>query len=186
MGTNYYFKTSNRDLVHKHFAKRLEVTSWEEYYDQEYELFDVPDFHYMIHLNKLSCGWKPLFQNHKAFKTFAELEKFYKAHKNDLIIEDEYGEEYTWNKYKKEILDHGNQVKTPMKWVKVREEGYCERIVTKECSPEEADLYSPFDHIEYTETYEKFRGIDSSDWGIQERYHRDPDYNIDWTEGDFR
>ena len=83
MGTNYYFKTTNRDLVHTYFAKRFDYSDYEEYYDEEYKLLDVPDFHYVIHLNKLSYGWKPLFQIHKCFQTWDELKQFYHDHDNE-------------------------------------------------------------------------------------------------------
>jgi len=62
MGTNYYFMSRNKEL---------------------------------IHLNKLSCGWRPLFQKHRAFDSFRELEAFYREHQADLEIYDEYGRQYS-------------------------------------------------------------------------------------------
>ena len=44
--------------------------------DEEYEIVDEPYLGYQVHLNKLSCGWRPLFQRHKNIKTFKELEDF--------------------------------------------------------------------------------------------------------------
>ena len=55
MGTNYYFMSRNKEL---------------------------------IHLNKLSCGWRPLFQKHRAFDSFRKLEAFYREHQADLEIYD--------------------------------------------------------------------------------------------------
>ena len=104
MGTNYYMITKNKDLVR-------------QYFDNEYELTDVPDFHYEIHLNKLSCGWKPLFQNHKAFRTFKELEKFCFEHKDDLSFKDEYGRSYSFEEYKKDMVEHSERTPEPVKWV---------------------------------------------------------------------
>lgn len=180
MGTNYYFIAKNKDFVRK-------------YFDNEYEFCDEPDFHYEIHLNKLSCGWKPLFQIHKAFRTFAELEQFYDEHKKDIKIEDEYGDKYTWKQYKKEILDHASVIPTPVKWV-YEEDTLCGKpgqkyLMTKECEPEEAELWTPFDHIKYGQTqkaaaeYLELYNLYIGDWYL--KYSRDPDYNIDWTEGEF-
>ena len=107
MGTNYYFVTKSRRIAHKYFA---EVESWGTY-DEEYKLCDIPDFHYEIHLNKLSWGWRPLFQKHKAFQTFAQLEEFYLEHQKYLKIYDEYEQEYTWDKYKQKIIDHAIFIK---------------------------------------------------------------------------
>lgn len=44
--------------------------------DEEYEIVDEPYLGYQVHLNKLSCGWRPLFQMHKNIKIFKELEDF--------------------------------------------------------------------------------------------------------------
>ncbi len=82
MGTNYYLITKNSDIAHKYFANNDMYGTW----DEEYVLRDIPDFHYEIHLNKLSYGWRPLFQIHKVFRSFTELENFYKEHKSDLTI----------------------------------------------------------------------------------------------------
>ena len=180
MGTNYYMITKNKDLVHQYF----------DYC--EYELTDEPDFHYEIHLNKLSGGWKPLFQNHKAFRTFKELEKFYFEHKDDLSFKDEYNHSYSFEEYKQEVVEHSECTPEPVKWV-YEESKFTpgrKRLFTKDCNPEEADLWTPFDHIDYTRTKEEARDILAAcdvycGWEPEERYHRDPDYKFDWTEGEF-
>ena len=179
MGTNYYFLTKKKDLAKK-------------YFQDEYELIDEPDFYYEIHLNKLSCGWKPLFENHKAFDTFAGLEKFYYDHKDDLEIQDEYGTFYTFEDYKNEVIEHSQVEPTPVKWVYDDKDISTFGILlhTVDCEPEEADLWTPFDHIEYTQTEKETRdklGVYSS-WVTcvdENMYHNDPDYNFDWSEGRF-
>ena len=93
MGTNYYLFTGSKQLARKYFAEVSEYG----YVDAEYEIVDEPRLGYEIHLNKCSCGWRPLFQCHKAFKSFAELESFFKKHEKSLIIYDEYGEEFEWS-----------------------------------------------------------------------------------------
>lgn len=70
MGTNYYLFTGSKQLARKYFAEVSEYG----YVDAEYEIVDEPRLGYEIHLNKCSCGWRPLFQCHKVFKSFAEQE----------------------------------------------------------------------------------------------------------------
>lgn len=190
MGTNYYFITRSSKLAHEYFADGYDdYSTWGE----EYELHDIPEFYYEIHLNKLSWGWKPLFQNHKAFKQFRDLENFYKAHAEDLEIRDEYGDVYTWDEYKQEILNHAAVKPQPMKWVYKKEPsmfGGGKYLTTERCEPEEADLYIPFDHIQYGKTQVQARERLKAwnvyvDWDRIEDYHRDDLYFIDWVEGEF-
>lgn len=192
MGTNYYLMTSDKELAHKHFAVE---TDW-GVTDTEYEIVDSPFLGYEIHLNKLSWGWRPLFQRHKAFKTWKELEEFYKAHSEDLEIYDEYGTRLEFDKYKKIVFGHADREPEPVKWVydyesidlKLHPENARKRLHLEHCKPEEADLWIPFDHVKYFESEKaakkKFKAYsyyicDGFD------YWNDPDYPIDWTKGDF-
>ena len=192
MGTNYYLMTSNKELAHKHFAVE---TDW-GVTDTEYEIVDSPFLGYEIHLNKLSWGWRPLFQRHKAFKTWKELEEFYKAHWKGLEIYDEYGTRLEFDKYKKIVFGHADREPEPVKWVydyeslelKLHPENTRKRLHLEHCGPEEADLWIPFDHVKYFESEKaakkKFKAYsyyicDGFD------YWNDPDYPIDWTKGDF-
>ena len=72
MGTNFYLMSRNKKLIREHFAVETEY----DIKDIEYAIVDEPYLGYEIHLNKLSCGWHPLFQRHKTIKTFKELEEF--------------------------------------------------------------------------------------------------------------
>lgn len=193
MGTNYYLITKSKKIAHNHFAKKYEFC--DGYYDEEYELLDVPDFHYEIHLNKLSCGWKPLFQVHKAFQTWEQLDKFFHKYEKSLKIKDEYGDEFTWDEYQKEIMDHAKRTPEPMRWVYKEDEicGYPGKkyIMTETCEPEEADLWVPFDHFDYHDTYrearKKYKAWDTY-FNESDRLfysHRDPNGLIDWAIGDF-
>ena len=189
MGTNYYLITKSKRIAHKYFA---EVETWGTY-NEEYELCDVPDFHYEIHLNKLSAGWRPLFQKHKAFQTFKDLEEFFGKHQKYLKIRDEYYREFTWEEYKQEILDHSNAERRPVKWVYDEDKicGYPGKkyLQTIRCKPEEADLWTPFSHIEYGETEkvarERLKAWDAYVSETSMDYTMDPDYPIDWVSGDF-
>ena len=185
MGTNYYFVTKNKKLVR-------------EFFDGEYEIDDEPYFHYEIHLNKLSSGWKPLFQKHQTFKTFAELEAFFKKHSRSLKIRDEYMRFYTWDEYKEKVIDHSQYDPKPYKWVYDDKEvwmlttspGTKKTLHLETCDPEEAEIWTPFDHILMTETEQtaqkRFKAWDAYvSWMSPDRYSRDPDYNFDWTDGNF-
>lgn len=55
------------------------------------------------------------------------------------------------------------------------------------CCEEEAELYSPFNHIEYEKTLQQARqkfGVYEQEYG-DIKYWNDPDYLFDWTEGVF-
>ena len=193
MGTNYYMITKNKNLAHEYFAEKCDYGGkYPEYLNQEYELHDVPDFYYEIHLNKLSGGWKPLFQNHKAFRTFNELEKFCNEHMDDLTFEDEYGQEYSFEEYKKKVIEHSERTPEPVKWVYKEDSmfGGHKHLMTERCELDEADLWIPFDHIDYSRTEREAKDILCAydtyvSWMSEEKYHRDPDYKFDWVEGDF-
>ena len=194
MGTNFYLMTKDKNVAHQFADKAVyndgKVVEW---YNKEYEIYEEPDFHYSIHLNKLSYGWRPLFQKHKPFATFAELEKFYNDNCSPITwIEDEYGEHFSWNQYKKRILDHANQEPEPVKWI-YGEDVICgfkgrKYLQTVDCDPSEADLWTPFSHIEYGETeraaQRKYEAWDAY-VGWKEDYWEDPDQLIDWTVGEF-
>lgn len=183
MGTNYYMMTKNKKLAHSCF-------------EMEYEIVDEPDFGYQIHLNKLSWGWRPLFQRHNVFQTWDELEKFYYDHSDDLDICDEYGTYYSFLEYKQKIFDHASREPEPIKWVydfnpfdlKHNPELARKTLLTERCEPEEAELWIPINHVEYFETeraakrkYKAYSYYTFDDI----KYWNDPNYPIDWTEGDF-
>lgn len=191
MGTNYYMITKNKDIAHE-FAEKLEYGDTVEYIDGEYELCDEPDFHYEIHLNKLSCGWKPLFQIHRPFKSFVELEQFCDKYKDNIEFKDEYGDKMSFEEYKDTVIRHSEREPEPMKWV-YEENKICGKpgrkyLQTVSCEPKEADLWIPFDHILYGETErevrQRFQAWDTY-VGSRLMYWRDPDYEFDWVEGDF-
>lgn len=193
MGTNYYMIIKSPTIAHTFFATECDYGGkYPEYLEQEYELRDVPDFHYVVHLNKLSYGWRPLFQKHKAFSTFKELEQFYNDYKEFITIEDEYDEQLTFEEYKQEVVEHSEREPEPVKWVYKEDElcGYPGKkyLMTEDCEPEEADLWIPFDHTEYGETQrEARRKLEAWDAYVdwRQEYTRDPDYKFDWVEGEF-
>lgn len=82
MGTNYYFMSRSKELMQTCFAEKSERGVLGE----EYTIEDEPYLGYRCHLNKLSCGWRPLFQKHRAFDGFRKLEAFYREHQADLEL----------------------------------------------------------------------------------------------------
>ena len=192
MGTNFYLMTQSKELAHKHFAIE---NDW-GVSDTEYEIVDEPYLGYEIHLNKLSYGWRPLFQRHKAFKTWAELERFCNEYQSEIDIYDEYKKKLDFAEYKERIFDHAAREPEPVKWeydyesidLKYHPETARKHLHTVSCHPEEAELWIPFDHIEYFETEKAAKkkfGVYSYHIFDDFKYWNDPDYNIDWTEGDF-
>lgn len=192
MGTNYYLFTKNRDLVHKHFAVEHDwgVTS------EEYEIVEYPQLGYQIHVCKLSWGWLPLFQRHEAFKTWAEFEEFYRSYSNHLSLIDEYDHFMTFDDFKTRVFEHAARKPEPVKWeyccdpieVKYHPERAIRRLQTVRCEPDEAELWIPFNHVEYFETEkkakEKFKAYNHYIFD-DIKYWNDPDAPIDWTEGEF-
>ena len=190
MGTNYYLMTRNKQLAHKYFAVEHD---W-GVADEEYRIVDNPYLGYEIHLNKCSMGWRPLFQRHKEFKSWKELERFYLDHADGLEIYDEYGRQFSWDQYKKIIFDHAAREPEPMKWQygidpfdKFFSDNPKKRIFLDKCDPEEAEIWTPFNHIEYFKTERRARGKWCYEYYYEPalEYWNDPDYKIDWTEGDF-
>lgn len=97
MGTNFYFLSKDKNQVKKWFNS------------MEYELTDEPEWGYMIHLAKTSCGWLPLFQAHEKIKSVAEMREAYE--KTGFQIIDEYGSVYTWEEFKKRVLEFNGGIR---------------------------------------------------------------------------
>ena len=189
MGTNYYLFTNNKMLARKCFAEERVYG----YVEVEYDIVDESELGYKIHLNKCSYGWRPLFQCHKAFRSLSELERFFKRHENDLRLFDEYQREYLWDEYKQLIIDHAKQKPEPVRWVYGEEKLFNDgrkRLYTEKCSPEEAELWIPFNHLEYARTQKeaarKFHCYDGYLCNDEEFYsHGDEEYPVDWALGEF-
>lgn len=186
MGTNFYFMSKDKELVQNNFAIK---ESW-GIHSEEYEIVDEPYLGYEIHLNKLSIGWRPLFQRHKAFKTFKELEKFYFDNKDNLDIYDEYGDKYVWDEYFDRVYIHSLREREPRKWIYEIDNIFNDSrptLHTVSCDEKEAELFIPFDHVIYAKTekeaMKRYRLFNRFD--IEVKYWNDPDYFFDWTEGKF-
>ena len=179
MGTNYYLFTKKKKTMQDIFGE------W-----GDFGLTDNPEFGYERHIGKTSCGWKPLLQISNAFKTFKELKEIYLKH-DDLQIIDEYGCLYELDEFEDMLINHSIRDKIPLKWVEEENEFDPQRrmiLTTVECSEKEAELHVPIDHLEYFETEKKARikyHHYERDYFQDIKYWRDPDYNFDWTEGEF-
>jgi len=169
MGTNFYFFIKDRNLS-KLFEK-VYIT-------------DEPEFGYKIHLNKLSFGWRPLFESNNQWKSFDELELFYERNKDYITIFDEYRNKYSYDEYKNRLLDHLNAKRKPKKWIQ-----YNTDVKLVDCEEDEADLFTPFNHKKYVETekgaLDKI-GVHRSNYLSMlydsELYWNDPKYDFDWTQ----
>ena len=188
MGTNYYLFTKDENIAHECFA----VTGKYGIVDKEYTVVDEPQLGYWIHLNKCSCGWRPLFQCHKAFRMFSELESFFIEHKGKLRIYDEYMSEFKWRDYKQVIIEHATRDREPVKWVydedPIMNNGR-KYLRTVSCKPEEAEIWTPFDHLEYArkeqEAAVRFHCRCDSVARRDLYSHSDDTYPIDWVNEEF-
>lgn len=192
MGTNFYMMTRNKNLVEQYFPNRTDYSC----YDCGYEIVDRPYLGYEIHICKRSFGWVPLFQKHEnAYKSFDGLEQFYYENENNLEIYDEYERQYTFEKFKEEMIQHSKRKEEPIKWVYAPDIFSEGRSVlhTIECMEDEAELHIPIRHDEYVSTRaiarKKYK-VPLPTWMNFEpcermEYERDPDYKFDWIRGDF-
>lgn len=187
MGTNYYFLTKDKKLARTYFAESSKYGN--DIISSEYEIVDEPMLGYKIHLNKCSCGWKPLFQKHKCFETFTDLKKFYKDHYDILWVYDEYDRLYSWNEYEELVIDHANIKPRPVKWIYDYDELFLRNgryLHTVNCKPEEADIFTPFNHAEYSRTEQEAAQKFGCDIYLSNLdYTPDPDYPFDWVSGQF-
>ena len=87
MGTNFYLLVKNKSIAEK---------------IGDFELTDTPDWGYLIHIGKRSCGWLPLFQSHRGIKSVNDIEEWCKL--PEVTILDEYDTVMTWEQLKEEFI----------------------------------------------------------------------------------
>lgn len=186
MGTNFYLMSKSKKLMREYFSVKRDYG----FTDEEYEIVDEPYLGYEVHLNKLSAGWRPLFQKHRKISTFKELEDFCLKNNNVVGIYDEYGKKYTWEQYYDRVYSHSQRKPEPFKWVYEIDTIFNnsrKTVHTIPCTEQEAEIYMPFCHRIYNEkekqARKRFKIYDSR--GVNVKYWEDPDYPFDWTEGDF-
>lgn len=139
--------TTNKELVHRYFPG-------------EYEIVEEPYLGYEIHIGKRSCGWKPLFQEHKnAYTSVSEMMQFIREHP-EIQIFDEYGDSFSVDQLKEELVDWAEHQK--------------KRIIEYEGV---GKIQTPIDHVEISER--------ESEWSlIQVSYWHDKD-GYDFTDREF-
>lgn len=169
MGTNYYMMTTDKKFV-------------EKYFPYEYEIVDTPYFGYEIHIGKRSCGWRPLFQEHKnAYNSVEGMKEFIKKHQDNIRIFNEYNEEFTLEQLENELINWGD--KQEIRYMKYIPDGIPDEIFGGkkyliESTKDDYDITIPFDHIEY----EKL-DVYGDNWH-ESYYSKDKD-GYDFTVGDF-
>ena len=104
MSTNYYLLTKNRSIAEK---------------IGDFELTDTPDWGYLIHIGKRSCGCLPSFQSHRGIKSVKDIEEWCKL--PEITILDEYDKKLTWSQLKDELINWNGGVegKIPKEYYKV-------------------------------------------------------------------
>lgn len=96
MGTNFYFHTKNKEVA-------------EKYAGIEYELTDIPDWAYEIHIAKTSCVWLPLFQYRETMPSVKAMKEAYDT--GEFKIYDEYNKEYNWKEFDERVLKFNGGVR---------------------------------------------------------------------------
>ena len=92
---NDYIKTYNK-LCNEMSRETADLFEFEELsdYDNWYNYIYLAETEYPeLHICKISCGWRPLFEVTKFYSNVEELKDFYDKNKDRICIEDEYGEE---------------------------------------------------------------------------------------------
>lgn len=172
MSTNYYAYTKNRKLVYEHFDH--------DHCQNEFEIVDyeeLPDFGYLIHIGKRSCGWKPLFEQHPdAYSSIRTMLSFYKEHAEDFRFYDEYFEELPIEKLKDELIDweqHQLKHRGVEFWKKTGpRDGSLEQV--EEGEP--YDIVSPWDHVEYEKLFP---------YPYKHNMYSHDEGGYDWSDGPF-
>lgn len=104
MGTNVYFFTKDKSAAQK-------------YAPYGYELTDEPEFGYLIHAGKRSCGWIPLWQAHRnGISSVREYKEAYDTGAFRII--DEYYNEYDWDKFDEEFIQFNGGISGAIEKVK--------------------------------------------------------------------
>jgi hypothetical protein len=157
-----------------------------KYFDNEYELTDLPYFGYEVHIMKLSYGWKPLFEWHgNAYKSVEDMLKFLEFYRIDIEIFDEYGKQYTIEGLKEEFTSHANREPKYMKHIPegIPNHIFGGRDYLVESTEDDYDIKMPYDHVEYhkLDPYSERRYIDES---REPLYFHDKD-GYDFTKGYF-
>lgn len=174
MGTNFYMMTKSKKLVEKHFPC-------------EYEIVDTPYFGYEIHIGKRSCGWKPLFQEHKnAYDSVEGMKEFIRKHQKSIRIFDEYCREFTLEELEDELITWGEQQQ--IRYMKHIPEGVHDEVFggkkyLVESTKDDYDITIPFDHMEY-ERLDPYREFHGYRYEKQSHYSKDKD-GYDFMKGDF-
>jgi hypothetical protein len=88
MSTNYYILTKDKSIIEK--------------YELSYELTDTPDWGYISHIAKRSCGWKPLFQGHGKINRIDDIYNL--INEPTVIILDEYDKALSPKEFEKEVI----------------------------------------------------------------------------------
>ena len=127
MSTNYYLLTKNRSIAEK---------------IGDFELTDTPDWGYLIHIGKRSCGWLPLFQSHRGIKSVKDIEEWCKL--PEITILDEYDKVLTWKQLKEELINWNGGVEG-----KVEKQYHEVNLNSSFFYDSDMPNYTPVSHFDY-------------------------------------
>lgn len=94
MGTNFYFKHKKEKELQKEIFELK----------KKYKEFDINCNYEEMHIAKTSHGWKPVFEKTKNYDSLKKIKEFYERNINDLVIEDEYGQQYGWIEFYERVV----------------------------------------------------------------------------------
>lgn len=112
METNYYFQYKIKDTFLEDTLYRFELC---EFINKDY-ISQIKNDLERIHIGKRSSGWKPLFQKTRFYDSMKKLTNFYTEHQDELIIKDEYKQEYTWEELKEELFNWSGKTNLSCIW----------------------------------------------------------------------
>jgi len=80
----------------------------------------------VLHIGKISCGWKPLFHANTYYNSVKQLVEFYNNNLKKLEIIDEYDNIYKFEEFKDIMIDTANELLYER--VGLREDFYSEGV----------------------------------------------------------
>lgn len=170
MGTNYYIHSKDKQFMTDHFSG-------------EYEIVDIPDFGYEVHICKMSFGWRTLFQAHNmAYTSVKHMVEFFRENKNKFTVWDEYGGQQDLEEFIELCLTRDSIRERTDKHKFIWKKSAMSDL-TKDDDATSDYIETPFDHIEYMDFEKKHGGgygsFDHRDW-----YWND-DEGFNFMNGDF-
>lgn len=119
MGTNYYFRNKEEQIIKSNFDKKVDSVIKEalgilrkvvivdrhlneiESKIREHTYYDCE----MIHIGRASFGWSTIFQAYDQFSTVKQMREFYESNKHRYEIVNEYDRVLTWEELETDLIN---------------------------------------------------------------------------------